>query len=682
MPAADHGEEGRQAILLLLRVLTERAWGGQGRHADGGMVVEMARMLGALGAAGGGQWATALIADEGELTRQEWEQVLERIQPDTHGNVELESWRQENPRVLAAMPPPELPPGLLETMRRGLLGILRRGGWEPGAPVPAGVLEGVLDGLEGAAAEVGVLSGQVAREVARLGLGLVPRRDDLRVWCPHDTSATLAVHAAMLLSQAARRGLVTLELSSGTLAAACAALAMAGHLPLAIVLRERPLARWEVEPRLEGMRRRPDILLGDGTEIEVKARQSRLDLELIGPEARDGGPRHDVVLACPPLGDLRGGFPQLGRDLPAPPSAEALNVAMAAARARSAALCVVSGSFLFRTTQADQAFKDVLLRRHGLAAVAALPPRSFGARGPGLAASVVVLRPDHGASGSNVLMAALEGEGQTVAPHRWADRLLDLLDRGATDDASALVSPRELREDGFNLGIDRHVLAPDARTARDIVAHGRTVPLADLVEIHRPQGLPAATGGGGEEGDVFLEVGVADLDEAGLVREPTKPVLATARDRPRARRAILQPGDVLVAIKGSVGKVGYVREMKEEAAWVASPSFAVLRLRQGAPLRDPAILHRFLASPVGQALIRSVRGGTAVPTLPMRDLERIPVLLPEPGTEDEIAREIKLLFGFQDTIAQLRREAARRHETAWPVRGHGDGSSRAGETGA
>jgi len=133
-----------------------------------------------------------------------------------------------------------------------------------------------------------------------------------------------------------------------------------------------------------------------------------------------------------------------------------------------------------------------------------------------------------------------------------------------------------------------------------------------------------------------------------------------------ARKARLEPGDVLLVIKGSIGKVGFIREIPDDATWLASQSFAILRLRPHAPLSDPRVLFRFLSSPLGQANLHSLRVGSTVPGLQMADIRRLPIILPSVAEQTDISQEVEELFALQDQIQELRAKATAKQTEIWP----------------
>ena len=121
-----------------------------------------------------------------------------------------------------------------------------------------------------------------------------------------------------------------------------------------------------------------------------------------------------------------------------------------------------------------------------------------------------------------------------------------------------------------------------------------------------------------------------------------------------------------MVIKGSVGKVGFVRDIPSGMNWLASQSFVILRLRRLALMSDPRVLFRFLSSSLGQTTLQSLRVGSTVPGLQMNDIRRLPTVIPSPKEQEDIARDVDGLFLIQDQIRQLRAQLAERQRQTWP----------------
>ncbi len=96
----------------------------------------------------------------------------------------------------------------------------------------------------------------------------------------------------------------------------------------------------------------------------------------------------------------------------------------------------------------------------------------------------------------------------------------------------------------------------------------------------------------------------------------------------KGRQQLLEPGDVLLSIKGGLGKVAVVQDLQHPT--VPGQAFCVVRLRPNAPL-TPAALVQYLRSAVGQTLLNKAGQGTAVAFLPMGEVKSLPVVIPHPS---------------------------------------------------
>jgi hypothetical protein len=384
------------------------------------------------------------------------------------------------------------------------------------------------------------------------------------------------------------------------------------------------------------------------------------------------GEKYDVAILLPPFGELRArgltddAWHSLGL-VPAS-SLDGLYVMLAAMKAARAA-CVTSNSFLFRTTRAEQLLKERVIRQHGLDTVIGLPRETLGRHGGPQASILIFHAGPELASGWQILMVDAK-QAAEIDPNGWHERVGAAVRTREDSEISIGVSMEEIARQDFNITVERYVLDPEARRARDLLAEA--IPLDELAGLYRPQALTAGRGLPMPASDLLenapdlLEVGVTDIDEAGILRQPKKLVPATPEVVQRSRKSRLEPGDILLVIKGSVGKVGYVREIPEGETWLASQSFVIVRLNRHGPIADPLVLFRFLSSEIGQAAIRKLTVGTVIPGLQMADVRRVPVLIPPLAAQAAIVDEMRALLTLHDRIVAMRDEFSARMRIMWP----------------
>jgi type I restriction enzyme M protein len=548
-------------------------------------------------------------------------------------------------------------PGELELYRQSLTPL-----WDLTVATPVESTTSLIDELF-----AGVIHDEVRIEpqLIELMVGVLAPEPGESVYCGFDLTAAVALRLAHSAN-------VFAEIPSRPLAQILALLGLAGGLSLEVVC--------------------SDPILGPGPE---NTRESRPWLD----ERNGKVLRFDHAIALPPFG--RRYYPdelhhdrQQHRAVSAA-TAEIHHLTTVLARGRHRRLTVVTDGFLFRTSKADQSFKEKLVTFYGLSVVVSLPRRVIGT-GAGVQTSMMLLDTSGPADrAENVLFV----DGRTsAAPARPATSRTDPLNhlRELTETItkqietarSTMVPLNELFANEFNLSVDRYVVDPKVRLVRSALQERPSVMLGDVAELYRPQAIPVAKG---EADDVILhEVSLGDI-EHGVVQKPDKLVTVSKRDLAKVRRAIVERGDILLSAKGRVGVVGFVTDAAPiataaiapqifewlgevpapagaaEAPWLAGQAFVIIRLRRSSPINNPLLLARYLASPFGQALMQSLSGGTTVPMIQMTDLRRLLVIVPNEAQLADASRQQARLVELRENIRALQSELRHIEENLWPM---------------
>jgi type I restriction enzyme M protein len=281
----------------------------------------------------------------------------------------------------------------------------------------------------------------------------------------------------------------------------------------------------------------------------------------------------------------------------------------------------------FRTTRDLEYFREEIIRRNWLDAVVALPAGvSIGTRVEGL---LLVLKKDREPGKAIRMVDARElletGKGKGGRSD-WDPLsiagLAQLLQSDDEEPASRLITAAELEANGFNLQPSRYLHSEEDLTLLRYLASRDTLQLGDLAEISRPV---ASLGRQEDDGVEVREVTPSDIDESGCIRQGSKVIRLPEIALTKGRQHLLEPGDVLLSIKGGLGKVAVVKDLEEPT--VPGQAFCVVRLRPNAPL-SPAALVQYLRSAVGQTLLNKAGQGAAVAFVPMGEVKGLPVVIP------------------------------------------------------
>jgi type I restriction-modification system DNA methylase subunit len=304
-----------------------------------------------------------------------------------------------------------------------------------------------------------------------------------------------------------------------------------------------------------------------------------------------------------------------------PVSAEAFASLWGAHIGRKRNIVVVGNGLLFRTSSNDAAFKQELIQHHGLEAVISLP--RWVAPGVGVSMSALVFAGDGGSKSRKETVRFINADDQAALDPAILSKLL------AGQGAHPLCvdcSIQKVSEASFNLSVDRYVLDQETRRNRELLNSQETVGLSDLADIRRPQALPRECGK--ETAFEVREAMLADIKN-GRLSLPAKLSELPQSASTKIENAVLKPGDILLSIKGTIGKIALVTDdtiaESGPVPIVPGQSFVIIRMRKGGLIPDPRVLVGYLRSPVAQSLLQRMAGGTTIANVAMGDLKNLEV---------------------------------------------------------
>lgn len=227
------------------------------------------------------------------------------------------------------------------------------------------------------------------------------------------------------------------------------------------------------------------------------------------------------------------------------------------------------------------------------------------------------------------------------------------------------VDLQSIKEESFTLTIDRYLDRQARDTIDQFLAKSKTSDLSDLVEMIRPAALTQQEGGE----YALLEAAPADIGEDGFVCDPSRTISIDRIQYRKAVNQVLRPGDVLIAFKGNVGKIGIVPDNVpaegSSTIWTAGQSLMILRLKARHRL-SPHVLYEYLSDEVVQEHLKSLAGGSAIQTIAMKDLKSLAIPLPDKETQAKVAAAVAERQALYRQIAQLKAQIAEERRSNWP----------------
>jgi len=390
------------------------------------------------------------------------------------------------------------------------------------------------------------------------------------------------------------------------------------------------------------------------------------------PSAVEGGKLRsfDTCIAFPPIGmrytpdvlekDLYGRFRERTN------SGTVLAVWHIIAQTSGRAVIAVPHSLLF-SPGADRSIREELIKRGLVEAVIAMPSGILPHTN--LSFALIVLNMSEPRQSIRFVNAEDARFREPISKARA--KLIDvegIVARATGDLTDELVveaTTEEILANDTILQVNRYVLPESKRKTERLLASSPIRLLGEIVSILRP--MPTTSS---DEAVKAWEVGAADLPEFAYIAPPTKEVGIDSATIQRNRHLFLQPLDIIMIIKGSVGKVGIVPEdipPPGEGGWIAGQSAVILRVTNREFI-DPKTLAVYLRSPLGRELLDGIAvKGATIPLIQQRELQRLPIVTLPIKDGAEIGNILDEQASIQQEIEALRARQVKLSKQFWTL---------------
>ena len=304
--------------------------------------------------------------------------------------------------------------------------------------------------------------------------------------------------------------------------------------------------------------------------------------------------------------------------------------------------CIVPPSWLSKTSGADLEFKKKLLGDGLLQLVVQLPEKLLGATS--IAPAMLIFDTRRKVEKVQFINASgkefFQAETRSIRKLVGIEKIVGLFDENNKTDISTCISVNELLDNNCNLDVKRSIESKKVLAATASIGMYPQVRLDSLSEILSCQSLKGLSDKDRAPGYDPLrvkELSPANIDGYGMFDEdaPLKEVRVAQKELQRAEKQTVKEGDILLTVKGAVGKCAIVPASL--AGCVANQSFVILRLGTSAKV-SALSLYRFLRSDLGQAMIARVSSGSSLQVVKMADLKALTVPVLPPDKQQEIAQ--------------------------------------------
>ncbi len=377
------------------------------------------------------------------------------------------------------------------------------------------------------------------------------------------------------------------------------------------------------------------------------------------PTAIEGGkPKlFDLTIAFPPFG-MRYPAEEIRRDLfnrfpERTQIGSVLAIRHALSQTKSKLVIAVQNSVLFSHGYEKELRRD-LIHRGMIDSVIAMPTGLLSQTN--IAFTILVLNPKGGERSIKFINADTKDFYESVSRTKNQliniNQLMDLTHSPKDSVNCAIISTEKVVENDFQLQVDRYVVSESRKKLEKRLSNLNTIQLGDVVRTVRaiPAGLSP------EKPLAAMEIGAFDLPQFGYIEAKGKAISVDSNLARRYEDCFLRPLDIVLIVKGSVGKVGLVPfdvPAPGNGGWVAGQSAIVLRVY---PEYCAQSLFVQLRSLMGQALLASIVSGATIKLIQLRELMKLEIVKSTPEQDAKSRKTIDAEDHLEKRIKDIKKE--------------------------
>lgn len=291
------------------------------------------------------------------------------------------------------------------------------------------------------------------------------------------------------------------------------------------------------------------------------------------------------------------------------------------------AIVAVPINFLTSAVQGEQNMRKWLLEQKHLKAVVSLPTKMI--RYSSIASALLIFDFKNQFDGVRFLSLAnsefvLKLNRETSLQN--LDGLIDVINGTVEHSVAKFVDYNSIIRTNYVLHPERYILDNEAQQAVALLQKYETQKLGNLVKIIRPEPTSRLAPNGDE---AVFEIQGGDLPNIGYIDVASKESLISTEMLDRIESSFLQEGDIIITVRGTIGKVGIVSKAlldKYDGRVIVGQTSLVLRVSDTNKISPIALLMQ-LRSKLTQARLQPLAVGAVTAGLSLKDLKEFPVVL-------------------------------------------------------
>ena len=332
-------------------------------------------------------------------------------------------------------------------------------------------------------------------------------------------------------------------------------------------------------------------------------------------------------------------------------------------------MVIVPQSVLFSQVSSEINLKEWLIKKRYLRNIVSLPGRTFS--NTAIASSLLVLDPK--GKSSFVHMCRLEDTSFIEVEKRNVrfnntSALAEIMFKQEENSFCKNVTYDDIRENAYTLIVNKYIPDEADEQYHNKLINTLTKKFNTIFEIQRPIAFAKLKQVGFEK---IHEIQANDIPDVGYLHMASKEVFTTAQVVHENTPSLLQENDLVLMVRGVVGKVGLVsQEMLDryEGKVTVNQSGFILRLKD--TTLNPIVALMMLRSELGQAVFQKNANSSAAAILAiaLADLKNLPI--PYPANDNEVQRANELFneqIRIQEEIVEKQKQLQQMTKQLWSL---------------
>ncbi|MCT7486188.1 N-6 DNA methylase [Aliarcobacter cryaerophilus] len=303
------------------------------------------------------------------------------------------------------------------------------------------------------------------------------------------------------------------------------------------------------------------------------------------------------------------------------------------AQTKNKAVVLMAVGFTYRSGSEEE-FRKYLIEKNYLESIIQLPPNLHSATS--IETTFFVINKNKTEDKVHFINlkdeSFIKRDGRQLV-FKSLDYIIDIYEnKKEIENISCLISNDEIAQNNYSFAIDRYVVAEDFKKMQKTLERFDLIELEKIADIRRSQ-LFKDEG----EGLEVLEISPSDFSKAGFTLECEKIKYIGSQEK-RLDTYELQPYDVLLSTKGTIGKVAIIGEITKPM--IASQAIQVIRIKGKDKEQKAIALYMFLKSDLGQTILSSLIVGVAMPQISTLEIKKLNV----PNLNKDEEKKLSLNF--------------------------------------